>query len=113
MACRLMENYAALEFVGGLLYVDGKVVAATLASIVRDFVYEDGTRVTAVVHHENGLTELKGVYQMINWQFAKNLPADIVYINREEDLGLTGLRKAKLSYHPVMLINKSIVKLVS
>jgi hypothetical protein len=113
MACQLMENFANLEITGGVLYVDGKVVAATLASIARDFVYEDGIRATAVVHHENGLTELKGVYQMINWQFAKSLPEDIVYINREEDLGIAGLRKAKLSYNPVFMINKSVVTFVA
>jgi uncharacterized protein len=110
MACRLLENFDSLGVCGGLLYADGKIVAATVASLADNFLYENGIFPTAVVHHENGLTDHKGVYQMINRMFAINLPEHIVYINREEDMGLEGLRKAKLSYNPALLIKKYKLK---
>jgi len=105
-ACRLMEHFATLDLCGGLLYAGGELVAVTVATIVWDFSYESGTVPTAVVHHERGLTQYKGVYQMINKQFAASLPPSVVYVNREEDLGLPGLRKAKLSYNPAIMLKK-------
>ncbi len=105
-ACRLIENFDGIGACGGLLYADGKIVAATVATLVDEFAYENGTFPTAVVHHENGLTDHKGVYQMINKLFAMNLPEHIIYINREEDMGIDGLRKAKISYNPTLLIKK-------
>jgi len=112
MACRLIDNFDSLDLCGGLLYAGGRIVASTVASIVRDFSYIEGARPTAVVHHENGLTEYKGVYQQINRLFARNLPEDVVYVNREEDLGIAGLRKAKMSYNPALLIKKSSLTLI-
>ena len=106
VACGLVDNFGALDLRGGLLYDGGKIVAATVASIVRDFIYVNGSCPTAVVHHENALTDHKGAYQMINRLFAENLPEDVVYINREEDLGFAGLRKAKMSYGPAIMIKK-------
>lgn len=112
MACRLIESFGALELFGGLIRVEGKPVAATIASIEQRFDYGGGTHPTAVVHHENALTHYKGAYQIINREFAKDLPKNVIYVNREEDLGIEGLRKAKMSYNPEMLINKATVKLM-
>ena len=60
----------------------------------------------AVVHIEKADNEIMGLYTVINNQFVKNDLKDVRYINREEDMGLEGLRKAKLSYYPAHLIDK-------
>ena len=50
-----------------------------------------------------------GAFNIINQQFAAHLPEQYVYVNREEDMGLEGLRKSKLSYHPHQLLSYNIV----
>ena len=104
-----MLNAFDLGFVGGILLADGQVAAVTVASLVDRFEYEGGIEPSAVVHFENADISFKGAYQMINQQFCEHLPLYIKYVNREEDLGLTGLRKAKTSYNPARFIEKSIV----
>jgi hypothetical protein len=100
----LLYNLENLEAYGGLLRADGKVAAFTLGSQVGGETLE--------VHVEKADYEITGVYQMINREFAKCHAADLKYINREEDLGLENLRKAKLSYHPIEIAMKySAVKL--
>lgn len=113
MVCRLTQHYDALRLCGGLLFVDGKEVAVTIASLVPDFAYPDGVFPTAVVHSERALVEFTGAAQMINQLFSADLPEDIVFINREEDLGIAGLRKAKMSYGPARLLGKSRIELAA
>lgn len=85
---------------GGVLWVDGKIIAFTFgAAINRD---------TFCVHAEKALLTYEGAYNTINWEFANQLPGHYIYLNREEDLGVPGLRKAKLSYRPVQLLEKGI-----
>lgn len=68
---------------------------------------------TFCTHIEKANSEdYEGVYAMINKEFAMHLPAEFIYINREEDLGLEGLRKAKLSYNPIELITKTVATLI-
>ena len=50
---------------------------------------------------------------MINNEFVSRLPEEIIYINREEDLGLEGLRKAKLSYYPDLILDKMVATLTA
>ncbi|GMA99069.1 hypothetical protein PIPA1_18690 [Pelosinus sp. IPA-1] len=65
---------------------------------------------TAVIHVEKGRKEFKGVYGVINQEFCAHNYQEALYINREEDMGIEGLRKAKESYHPVKMVEKYIVK---
>ena len=90
-----LKNFDALELKGGLLRLNGKVIAFTLGSRANEDMF--------IVHIEKADYTISGNYQMINNQFAISNFEGIKYINREEDLGSEGLRKAKLSYNPAML----------
>lgn len=90
-----LKNREALEIKGGILRVNGKIAAITLGSES----FED----TFTVHIEKADSNIDGAYQMINQQFAQHNFGKYKYIDREEDLGIEGLRKAKLSYHPEFL----------
>ncbi len=91
-----------LGVVGGVIYLDGAVIALTLGEVVGD---------TLVVHVEKALREYSGVYPTIASAFVKNVttPA-VVYVNREEDCGEIGLRTSKLQYHPIEIRHKYLVK---
>ena len=102
VACNYLRLLEELGVVGGILRVDGKAVAFTIG----DQVCDD----TMVVHIEKALTEYDGAYAMINQQFVEHECAQVTYVNREDDMGDEGLRKAKLSYHPVFFVEKGIVK---
>ena len=60
------------------------------------------------VHVEKADTSSDGAYAMINHEFAKRIPEQFTYVKREEDLGIEGLRRAKLSYHPVLILEKNM-----
>ena len=90
------EHFA--HILGGALYVDQIIVAYTLA--------EPLTADTLVVHFEKGCPDYKGVYQAINQMFLARAASGYRFVNREQDLGNEGLRKAKLSYHPVSFVKK-------
>ena len=85
---------------GGLLRVDGEPVAIALASPV--------TVNTADVQFEKALSAYPGAYAVINQQFVQHELTDMAFVNRENDMGIEGLRKAKLSYHPVGLLEKYV-----
>ncbi len=95
---RALKHHAALGIRGGILLVDGAVAAYTLASPTNDTVMD--------ILIEKADMDIIGSYPVINNKFAAKNCADCLYINREEDIGLEGLRKAKLSYHPDLLIEK-------
>jgi hypothetical protein len=75
--------------------IDGKIQAISIGGKIN--------KNTVTVHVEKANTEYRGLYQLINNEFCKHLPEDITLVNREEDMGILNLRKAKLSYKPVWL----------
>lgn len=97
-----LRLFSELELVGGVLKVAGQVVAFTIGEPISDD--------TFVVHIEKAFADVQGAYPMINQQFIEHECKNYKYINREEDMGLEGLRKAKLSYQPSFLEEKGIVK---
>ncbi len=86
-----------LDLIGGLLRYDDNVVAYSIGEKLTDD--------TFVVHFEKAL-DIKGCYQTINNEFVKHNCFDFKYVNREEDTGEEGLRKAKMSYHPEIILDK-------
>ena len=97
----LLRNYKTLGCKGALIKTDGKFEAFTVGEMLN----ED----TAVIHIEKAKSSIDGLYTLINQQFTLREWSGTTYINREQDLGEEGIRKAKLSYHPVRLIDKYIV----
>lgn len=109
-----LNNYKALGLDGGLLRVDGKVVAFTIG--------ERASSDTLLVHIEKALTEYRGAYQAMSQEFLgymdgvlreresipEGTPA-FTLVNREDDSGDENLRKAKLEYHPIEIKEKYLV----
>ncbi len=94
-----LENSELLRMTGGVLYVKGQPAAMTLASPLSDSVLD--------VIYEKAVEEFErdGVYAVLNQQFSKQC-GSYLYLNREEDMGVEGLRKAKLSYKPTIILEK-------
>lgn len=98
---RAMAHFKELGLEGGLLRVYGEVVAFTVGSALAGDTYD--------IHYEKAYGDLPGAYAMINREFARQVRErhpEIVYLNRENDMGLEGLRKAKESYYPDLMAVK-------
>lgn len=92
-----LDNMQEFKMQGAVLYVEDKPVAMTLGSEISDKVFD--------INFEKALRSYDGVYAVINNEFAQTLTA-YEYINREEDMGIEGLRKSKLSYNPVIILDR-------
>lgn len=97
----MLVNFHALQLRGGALKVNGKIVAFTIGAPLTDD--------TFVVHIEKAFAEINGAYTLINQQFIEHEASEFVYVNREEDMGIEGLRQAKMSYYPDLLLNEGVV----
>ena len=97
----IFSNWDALGMIGGSIFVDGRMVAFTYGSAV--------TTDTFDVCVEKADRHVEGAFAIINQQFAEHLPEQYIYLNREEDMGIPGLRQAKLSYHPEILLTYNVV----
>jgi hypothetical protein len=99
----LIDNFGRYGQLGGVLRVGGEIVGASFGEVVGD---------TLFVHVEKANTDYPGAYPMLVNQFASAFAVGgVMYINREEDDGVEGLRVSKLSYHPVRLLDKYVVEL--
>ena len=102
---RVMEtvfsHWDELGMTGGSIYLGGRMVAFTYGAPV--------TTDTFDICVEKADRDIDGLFPVINQQFAARLPEQYVYVNREEDMGIEGLRKSKLSYHPITLLSYNAV----
>lgn len=97
----MLQHFFELNLVGGMIVLRGKIIAFSLG--------EGINQDTFVVHVEKAFNHLNGAYTIINQQFAEHAAKSYKYINREEDMGLDNLRKAKLSYQPIYLLQEGNV----
>lgn len=97
------QYFEELQLEGGLLKKQGKVVAFSVGETLNSDTY--------IVHLEKAFSDIQGAYPMINQQFVLHNMQGLQYINREDDMNIEGLRKAKLSYNPVILLEKYCAKL--
>lgn len=96
----MLDNMTALDIKGGAIVINCEVVAFTLGSPINPNIYN--------IHVEKAITGYETAYTVINREFASRYAKDYKYINREDDLGIDGLRKSKLSYHPEIILPKYI-----
>lgn len=102
---RVLHNIDQIHgLMGATLRVEGKVIAYTVA--------EPLCEGSIVIHFEKGDIRYKGVYQAINQMFLENEAVEYTNVNREQDLGDEGLRKAKLSYNPVFFLKKFVATIL-
>ncbi|RHJ91670.1 DUF2156 domain-containing protein [Parabacteroides bouchesdurhonensis] len=93
-----LHHYNELGLIGGAIRVNNEIIAFTFGAPVNHN--------TFAVHVEKADINYDGAYTLINQEFASHLPEKYTYVNREEDLGIPGLRQAKLSYNPTILLEK-------
>ena len=97
-----MKNYGELDYKGGVILIDSKVGAFSLGEMLNPD--------TVVIHIEKANPDIPGLYAVINQLFCKEAWSQAKYVNREQDLGVEGLRKAKKSYYPHHMVEKFILK---
>jgi len=99
----VLEKFELLGVTGGCIEVEGKIEAFTLGELLNPE--------TVVIHIEKANAAFHGLYQVINQQFLEKAWSEVRYVNREQDLGVPGLRRAKESYHPDHMVEKFVVTL--
>lgn len=98
----LLRNKSSLNYQCMGVYIDNKMVAFTIGEELRSDL--------AVIHVEKADSEIRGLYSFINKTFVERYYKDVTFINREQDLGIEGLRKVKTVYNPIRLEKKYIIK---
>ena len=93
-----LTNMEELGLTGGAILLDGKIKAFTVGERLNDDMQ--------LIHIEKADSEINGLFPMINQQYVLHECADVQYINREEDMGVEGMRKAKRSYYPAFMVKK-------
>jgi hypothetical protein len=100
----VFHNLELVGYLTGAIRIDGAIEALSIGGRLG--------KKTVTVHVEKANTAFRGLYQAINNEFCKHVAKDVKRINREEDMGIPGLRKAKLSYKPAMLVEKYTVTFI-
>ncbi len=95
---QMLYNFDNLKIRGGAIRIGGRIEALTLG--------ESMPSNTFVIHVEKANTDIPGLYQVINQEFLIHEAGDNLFVNREQDLGMAGLRRSKMSYNPVKFIRK-------
>ncbi len=93
-----LNNMEELGLVGGAIFVDDRLIAFTVGERLQPHMQ--------LVHIEKADASFEGIYPMINQQYVKNECTEVTLVNREEDMGIEGMRQAKRAYHPVKMIEK-------
>ena len=99
----IFSNWESLGMIGGSIFVNGSMVAFSYGAAVTNDTFD--------ICVEKADRNIEGAFAIINQQFASHLPEQYIYVNREDDMGLPGLRKAKLSYHPEILLCFNVVRI--
>jgi hypothetical protein len=99
----VLDNFSELDCKGALIKVNNVYRAFTIGELLN--------KDTAVIHIEKADFKINGLYALINREFCARQWNETVYINREQDLGQEGLRKAKESYYPNHMSNKFVLHL--
>lgn len=99
----LINHMDELNQKGIAVYVDGVISAFTIGECVNEDM--------AIIYIEKGRSDIRGIYSFINKAFVEEYLSNVKYINREQDLGIEGLRKAKKSYNPLKLEEKYSVNI--
>jgi hypothetical protein len=94
----MLNNFGSLNAKGGVIRVDGKIAALTIGEKMMQDMF--------VIHVEKANPDIQGLYQVINQEFLIHEAGDCRFVNREQDMGVPGLRNAKISYNPVKFIKK-------
>jgi uncharacterized protein len=94
----MLAHGAHLSAVGGVFLIDDAIVSLTLG--------EPLNTDTFVIHVEKAKLGFTGIYQAMNCEFLRHCACDFPFVNREQDMGIPGLRRAKESYHPVHMVQK-------
>ncbi|MCW3975577.1 MAG: phosphatidylglycerol lysyltransferase domain-containing protein [Candidatus Bathyarchaeota archaeon] len=98
----LLDVYDRLGVFGNAIYIDGELEAFTIAESLNEN--------TAVIHFEKANPNIRGLYQLINQWFCRNSLRKFVYVNREQDLGIKGLRRSKEEYFPHHMVEKYLAE---
>ncbi|MGE0091380.1 MAG: DUF2156 domain-containing protein [Bacteroidia bacterium] len=101
---KCLKNYGGLDLKGAILRVDGEIIGYTIGEVLNSD--------TVIVHVEKAFQDYRGAYQFINREFVKKIAPGYKYVNREDDIGDEGLRKAKESYYPIFMLEKFTATLI-
>jgi hypothetical protein len=101
---RTLVHFEALPLAGGMILIEGQVKAFSVGELLNS--------TTVVIHIEKADPAVRGLYPMINQQFLEKAWSETLFVNREQDLGNPGLRRAKESYYPARLIEKLRISLI-